>query len=131
MEIKDEELCVLLERLAATDAMFRTPVSTIRDVAELTELSPTAIAEILAEIRGTTLLAELKKEVHLHSRRINAVEEKLQLTTSNSEKQDPSERFIKLLRAEENERAFNLKLVLAICMIILATCVIIYLQFRR
>ena len=33
--------------------MFKTPVSTIRDVAELTEASPNLIARILGEMRGT------------------------------------------------------------------------------
>jgi len=74
VEIKDEELSELLERLAATDAMFKTPVSTIRDVSELTEASPKLVARILGEIRGPSDLEKLTERLDTYERRLKAVE---------------------------------------------------------
>lgn len=74
VEIKDEELSELLERLAATDAMFKTPVPTIRDVAELTESSPKLIARILGEIRGKDDFDHLSERLDAYERRLKVVE---------------------------------------------------------
>ena len=63
--IEDEEIFELLERLAATEEMFKAPVSTIRDVAELTEASPNLIARILGEIRGPGEFEKLVKRVEV------------------------------------------------------------------
>jgi hypothetical protein len=55
----------LLERLAATEEMFKTPVSTIRDVAELTDASPNLIARILGEMRGPGEFEKLVRRVEV------------------------------------------------------------------
>jgi hypothetical protein len=75
--IKDEEIFELLERLAATEEMFKTPVSTIRDVAELTEASPNLIARILGEMRGPDEIEKLTNRVDLHEARLRWVESKI------------------------------------------------------
>ena len=74
VQIKDDEIFELLERLAATEDMFKTPVSTIRDVAELTEASPNLIARILGEMRGTNEFEELIDRLKGHEWRISRTE---------------------------------------------------------
>lgn len=74
VEIRPDELSTLLERLAATEAMYGEPASTIRDVAELTEASPNLIARLLADIRNDSELKELQRKVETHDGRIEAVE---------------------------------------------------------
>ena len=75
--IKDDEIFELLERLAATEEMFRAPVSTIRDVAELTEASPTLIARVLGEMRGPGELEQMVGRLDEHDRRLLEVEQKV------------------------------------------------------
>ena len=75
--IKDDEIFELLERLAATEEMFKTPVSTIRDVAELTEASPNLIARILGEMRGPGELEKLQAQIKAYETRLRAVESKV------------------------------------------------------
>lgn len=72
--IKDNEIFELLERLAATEEMFKTPVSTIRDVAELTDASPNLIARLLGEIRGSGELGAIIKRLDDHETRIRTAE---------------------------------------------------------
>lgn len=54
---------------------FRTPVTTIRDVAELTETSPKTIARILADIRGPGEVERLDARIDDHEVRIRSVEQ--------------------------------------------------------
>ena len=54
--------------------MFKTPVSTIRDVAELTEVSPSLIARILGEMRGPDGIANLESKLREHETRIKSLE---------------------------------------------------------
>lgn len=54
--------------------MFKTPVSTIRDVAELTEAPPNLIARILGEMRGPAEFEKLYGLVVDHSRRLTDIE---------------------------------------------------------
>ncbi|MBS1701631.1 MAG: hypothetical protein JST12_08215 [Armatimonadetes bacterium] len=75
-EIKDDELSELLERLAATEEMFKQPVSTIRDVAELTDISPLVIARILSDIRGPSEFERLHDRMDGYEKRLSAVERK-------------------------------------------------------
>ena len=75
--IKDDEIFELLERLAATEEMFKAPVSTIRDVAELTEASPTLIARVLGEMRGPGELEQMVGRLDEHDRRLLQVEQKV------------------------------------------------------
>ncbi|MBS1727304.1 MAG: hypothetical protein JST51_11335 [Armatimonadetes bacterium] len=75
-EIKDDELSELLERLAATEEMFKQPVSTIRDVAELTDISPLVIARILSDIRGPSEFERLHDRMDAYEKRLSAVEQK-------------------------------------------------------
>jgi hypothetical protein len=75
--IQDDEIFELLERLAATEEMFKTPVSTIRDVAELTEASPNLIARILSEMRGPDEFEKLAGLLGAHDSRLNEVEQKV------------------------------------------------------
>ncbi len=77
VEIRPDELAILLERLAATEAMFGEPASTIRDVAELTEASPNLIARLLTDIRGDDEFSKLQTKVESHEDRIVAVERKV------------------------------------------------------
>lgn len=74
--IRDDEIFELLERLAATEEMFKRPVSTIRDVAELTESSPTLIARVLGEMRGPGELEQMVGRLDEHDRRLLEVEQK-------------------------------------------------------
>ena len=74
VKIKDNEIFELLERLAATDAMFQQPVSTIRDVAELTEASPDLIARTLGHMRGPTEYERLMGLIQGHEQRISHTE---------------------------------------------------------
>ena len=76
-QIKDDEIFELLDRLAATEEMFKTRVSTIRDVAELTDASPTLIARILGEMRGQDEFEKLHHQVQIHDSRLESVEQKL------------------------------------------------------
>ena len=96
--IRDDEIFELLERLAATEDMFKTPVSTIRDVAELTDASPNLIARILGEMRGP---GELEKIVH----RLDEHEARLRITESKlSDKNEFSSAKVTLeSRAKEGE----------------------------
>ena len=75
--IRDDEIFELLERLAATEEMFNTPVSTIRDVAELTDASPNLIARILGEIRGPGELEKIVHRLDEHEARLRVTESKL------------------------------------------------------
>ena len=75
--IRDDEIFELLERLAATEEMFKAPVSTIRDVAELTDASPNLIARILGDMRGTSEFEGLVYKVDSHEFRIQNVEQTL------------------------------------------------------
>ena len=75
--IRDDEIFELLERLAATEEMFKVTVSTIRDVAELTDASPTLIARILGDMRGTSEFEGLVNRVDSHEFRIQNVEQTL------------------------------------------------------
>ena len=77
--IKDDEIFELLERLAATEEMFKTPVSTIRDVAELTEASPNLIARILGEMRDPNKLEKLESRIDTYDARLKEVEKKLKV----------------------------------------------------
>ncbi len=54
-----------------------TPVSTIRDVAELTEASPSLIARLLDDIRGTDEFMNLVTQVKQHETRVGQVEKKV------------------------------------------------------
>ena len=54
--------------------MFKTPVSTIRDVAELTDASPSLIARLLGEMRGPGEYEKLVGRVDAHDQRFNRVE---------------------------------------------------------
>lgn len=74
IEIRDDELHELLERLAATDAMFRDPVTTVRDVAEVTEASPQLIARILSDIRGPGVVERIDGRLDNHDARLTALE---------------------------------------------------------
>ena len=80
--IRDDEIFELLERLAATEEMFKAPVSTIRDVAELTEASPNLIARVLGEMRGPGEFEKLVSRVDNHDRLIQDLNSKLH-TLSN------------------------------------------------
>jgi hypothetical protein len=84
VQIKDDEIFELLERLAATEEMFKTPVSTIRDVAELTDASPNLIARILGEMRGPGEFETVIKRLDDHEARIKVSEAKLALPKENS-----------------------------------------------
>ena len=75
--IRDDEIFELLERLAATEEMFQQPVSTIRDVAELTEASPNLIARLLGEMRGPGELQQMVGRLDEHDRRLLDVEQKV------------------------------------------------------
>ena len=77
MPIKDEEIFELLERLAATEEMFKVPVSTIRDVAELTDASPNLIARLLGEIRGPGELEKIVGRLDEHTALLNEVAHKV------------------------------------------------------
>ncbi len=77
VQIKDDEIFELLERLAATEEMFKAPVSTIRDVAELTDAPPALIARILADIRGPDEYEKLHHQVQQHNHRLDSVEQRL------------------------------------------------------
>ncbi len=77
--IRDNEIIELLERLAATEEMFKAPVSTIRDVAELTEASPSLIARLLGEMRGPGEHEKLSSRVDHQDVRMNSIEQKLEL----------------------------------------------------
>ncbi len=81
--IKDDEIFELLERLAATEEMFRTPVSTIRDVAELTDASPSLIARILGDMRGTGEFETLVSTVDGYGQRISKIEKRLETPTQS------------------------------------------------
>lgn len=74
VEIRPNELSILLERLAATEIMFGEPASTIRDVAELTEASPNVIARILGEIRGVKDFNSIGYRLDDHESRLNQLE---------------------------------------------------------
>ena len=83
--VQDNEIFELLERLAATEEMFRTPVSTIRDVAELTEASPNLIARILGDIRGAEENETLIEQIRVHDLRIAQAEKDVQAVKSKQE----------------------------------------------
>ena len=74
--IKDNEIYDLLERLAATEEMFKAQVSTIRDVAELTEASPDLIARLLGEMRGPGEYEKIIGRLDEHDARLREVEQK-------------------------------------------------------
>ena len=57
--------------------MFKQPVSTIRDVAELTEAPPKLIARILADMRGPDEYERLDRQVQIHDERLDSVEQRL------------------------------------------------------
>ena len=96
MPIKDNEIFELLERLAATEEMFRTPVSTIRDVAELTDASPRLIARLLGEMRGPGELEKLVGQVGEHNSRLEVVEDTLKtIQSSSADKQKVNEDELK------------------------------------
>jgi hypothetical protein len=85
IEIQDDELSELLERLAATDAIFQTPVTKVKDVAELTEAPPALIARILAEIRGIKDAGEIQRRLDEHAERLKIAESRLnRLETPNT-----------------------------------------------
>ena len=67
----------MLERLAATEDMFKQPVSTIRDVAELTDASPNLIARMLGEIRGPDEFEKLQSKMAAYDVRLRDVERKV------------------------------------------------------
>ena len=75
--IMDNEIFELLERLAATEEMFKAPVSTIRDVAELTEASPNLIARLLGEMRGPGELEKIVGRLDEHSALLKEVAHKV------------------------------------------------------
>ena len=81
VQIQDSEIAELLDRLAATDAMFATPVSTIGDVVELTDANPSVVARILDSMRGTTELEDLQA-------RLNTTEEKLEMVEQRLDQQE-------------------------------------------
>ncbi len=62
--------------------MFKAPVSTIRDVAELTEASPNLIARILGEIRGPGEFEKLASTVDGYGQRISKIERNLEVPTN-------------------------------------------------
>ena len=70
-------------RLAATEEMFKQPVSTIRDVAELTDASPTLIARLLGEMRGTSEFENLVSTVDRYGQRISKIEQRLEAPTQS------------------------------------------------
>lgn len=97
VEIRPNELSILLERLAATEAMFGEPASTIRDVAELTEASPNAIARILGEIRGVKDFNSIGRRLEDHELRLSQLErfkEKAQVTPPPFIRQTTSKRTL-------------------------------------
>ena len=59
--------------------MFKTPVSTIRDVAELTEASPNLIARILGDMRDPSKIEKLESELQVYDVRLREVEKKLSI----------------------------------------------------
>ncbi len=81
----------MLERLAATEEMFKVPVSTIRDVAELTEASPNLIARILGEMRGPGELDNIQQGFQDHEGRIRVLEQKVERKRKTPSKQKPFE----------------------------------------
>ncbi len=68
--------------------MFKTPVSTIRDVAELTEASPNLIARILGEMRGPGELEKIVGRIEMHENRLDSFEEKLQQVAGQPSQQE-------------------------------------------
>ncbi|MBS1701633.1 MAG: hypothetical protein JST12_08225 [Armatimonadetes bacterium] len=54
--------------------MFRTPVTTIRDVAELTNISPKVIGRILADIRGPSDVEQLGARLDAYEQRLKNLE---------------------------------------------------------
>ncbi len=76
VQIRDNEIFELLERLAATEEMFRTPVSTIRDVVELTDATPDLIARLLGEMRGPGECEKIIGRLDEHDARLREVEQK-------------------------------------------------------
>jgi hypothetical protein len=61
--------------------MFKAPVSTIRDVAELTDASPNLIARLLGEMRGTSEFENLVSTVDGYGQRISKIEQRLEAPT--------------------------------------------------
>jgi hypothetical protein len=57
--------------------MFKAPVSTISDVAELTEKKPSLIARVLGEMRGPGKLEKMVGRLDEHDRRLLNMEQKV------------------------------------------------------
>lgn len=74
VHVKDEEIAELLERLAAEDATFQKPITTVRDIAELTEVSPQVITRILVNMRGPRDDEQTALLLANHEHRIQSLE---------------------------------------------------------
>lgn len=83
--IEDDELAELLERLAASDAMFAKPIATIADVSEVTDASPVVIARILSQMRGPGDIDGILNRLDAHEDRLQAVEERIGSTQEETE----------------------------------------------
>ncbi len=76
--------------------MFKTPVSTIRDVAELTEASPNLIARLLGEMRGPGEFEKIVGRLNTHDDRITEIENKVsQLGKQPNESENNRQSFKK------------------------------------
>ncbi len=73
-QVHADELQEILARLAATDALFADPVTTIRDVAEVTDASPLLIGRILSQMRGPDEVAALKGRMDGFEARLRELE---------------------------------------------------------
>jgi hypothetical protein len=74
IKVSDGELRAILERLALDSAESLDDRSTLKDIAELTELPVNSVARILADIRGDDELAILAERVDVHEKRITEIE---------------------------------------------------------
>ena len=110
--IRDDEIFELLERLAATEEMFKTPVSTIRDVVELTEASPSLIARLLGEMRGPGEYEKLVGLIARHNNRLGNIETRVETlerrgtspVTANDRQLDRVEGRVNPLARKPNSR---------------------------
>lgn len=71
--VEPDELKELLSRLAATEAIFAEPQTTIRDVAEATDASPLLIGRILREMRGPDRIDLLEQRLDRFERLVTRV----------------------------------------------------------
>ena len=119
-QIKDDEIFELLERLAATEEMFKAPVSTIRDVAELTEASPNLIARILGEIRGPGEFEKLVGRVESHEMRITQNEADISNLKARREGGIKSQEKVIELRRISNSSVIAIVLIIIVILLLRA-----------